>query len=337
VLTDRRASILGLVVDEYISNAAPVSSRALVDRHELGVSPATIRNELARLEEEGYITHPHTSAGRVPSDRGYRVYVEALMDEEVLNAEEQRTIEHQFYQASGGLDEWLSLGAAVLASAVGNAAVVTRPRRRVAHLKQVQFVHLHDATTLVVAVMDDGRVQQRMLTLDDPTRQEDLAVAAEALNARYAEQPGAAIRDSAPDGEDADLARLRLAIADLVDEHERSDDTYLEGVRDVLEQPEFQSAESMRAAVQHLEVYELRRALPPVREVSGRSLRVVIGGENRPAWMEGWSVIMAAYGAGGASGLLAVVGPKRMHYARTIPRVRYFANLMSEVLHEVGA
>lgn len=340
MLTARRASILGLVVDEYISSAAPVSSRALVDRHSLGVSPATIRNELARLEDDGYITHPHTSAGRVPSDRGYRVYVEALMAEELLDAEEQRTIEHQFYQASGGLDEWLSLGAAVLASAVGNVAVVTRPRRRVAHLKQVQFVHLHDAAALVVAVMDDGRVQQRMLTLDQPTRQDELAHVAEELNARYGEQDAASIRDDEPQDEDEDRARLRLAVADLVDEHERSDDTYLEGVRDVLEQPEFQSADRMREAVQHLEVYELRRALPSVREVTGvtgGSLRVVIGGENRLAWMQGWSVVLATYGAGGASGMLAVVGPTRMHYARTIPRVRYFANLMSDVLHEVGA
>jgi len=337
VLTERRATVLGLVVHEYISTAVPVSSKALVDRYDLGVSPATIRNELARLEEDGYITHPHTSAGRVPSDQGYRVYVEALMAEEAIDAEERRTIEHQFYQASGGLDEWLSLGAAVLASAVGNVAVITRPRRTVAHLKNVQLVHLHDASALVVAVMDDGRVQQRLLTFTRPTTQAELTALAEALNARHSTADAQAIRASLEDEGEPDRARIELALAELVDEHERSDDTYLDGVSDVLGQPEFQSPDRMLEAVQHLEAYELRRALPSTREVSAGHLRIVIGRENRSPWMSEWSAVVASYGAGGASGMLAVVGPTRMQYARTVPRVRYFAELMSEVLHAVGA
>ena len=115
MLTERRADILGMLVDEYIDTAVPVSSRALVSNPRLEVSSATIRNELAALEEDGYITHPYTSAGRVPSDRGYRLYVEALMAEEPLSASEQRTVEHQFHQVSGGLDEWLGLASTVLA------------------------------------------------------------------------------------------------------------------------------------------------------------------------------------------------------------------------------
>jgi heat-inducible transcriptional repressor len=337
VLTERRATVLGLVVHEYISTAIPVSSKALVDRYDLGVSPATIRNELARLEEDGYITHPHTSAGRVPSDQGYRVYVEALMAEEAIDADERRTIEHQFYQASGGLDEWLSLGAAVLASAVGNVAVITRPRRTVAHLKNVQLVHLHDASLLVVAVMDDGRVQQRLVTLGRPTSQAELTNYAEDMNARFSEADARRIRAAIDEDVDAERARVAGALAELVDEHERSDDTYLDGVSDVLGQPEFQSPDRMLEAVQHLEAYELRRALPSTRDVAVGHLRVVIGGENRSPWMREWSVIVASYGAGGASGMLAVVGPTRMQYARTVPRVRYFATLMSEVLHAVGA
>ena len=142
MLTERRESLLGLVVDEYVATAMPVSSRALVARHHLGVSPATVRNELAKLEDEGYITHPHTSAGRVPSDRGYRYYVEVLMTEEPLQRDEARTIAHQFHQAERSLDEWLTLAAAVLASAVTNAVVVTRPRSPLPRVRNVQFVQL---------------------------------------------------------------------------------------------------------------------------------------------------------------------------------------------------
>src|SRR2546425_3619761 len=140
VLTRRRAEILGLVVDEYVDTATPVSSKALATRHRLSVSTATIRNELAHLEDEGYITHPYTSAGRVPSERGYRLYVEELMSEAPVGADEQRTIEHQFHQAPPGLDDWLALAATILAASVANVAVITRPRARVARLRHVQLV-----------------------------------------------------------------------------------------------------------------------------------------------------------------------------------------------------
>ncbi len=336
VLTQRRASILSHVVNEYITTAQPVSSRALVDRHGLGVSSATIRTELARLEDDGYITHPHTSAGRVPSDRGYRVYVESLMEEVAVGTDEQRTISHQFHQVAG-LEEWLGLAATVLAGAVGNLAVVTRPRRRVAHLRQAQFVHLTDATVLVVAVVDDGRVRQRSVTLAEPTRQEELTRLAERLNAQFAETTAQDVR-AAAGTEDSDSARLLGAIAALLEEHDGVEDTFVHGIQDVLAQPEFSTVDRMLEAVRHLEVYELRRALPAPGVISSGGAHVVIGSENAVSWMQAWSVVVAAYGAhDGASGTVAVVGPSRMEYARAVPRVRYLAALLTEVLRSAGA
>lgn len=338
MLTERRASILSLVVDEYVSTATPVSSQALVQRHRLGVSPATVRNEFARLEEQGLITHPHTSAGRVPSDLGYRFYVEALMAEVPVVPEEQLTIEHQFHQADGGLDEWLSLGASVLAGSVGNLAVVTRPQSRQARLKHVQLVHLQGASALVVAVMDDGRVEQRMLTLSQALRQDDLSRIAERLNALCAGQEASAAREAAEALSDEDEARLAIATAELIEEHRRSVDTYLDGIDGVLSQPEFSSSERMLQAVRHLAAYEVRRALPPPDEVDEQTIRAVIGSENGEGWLQEWSVVIGTYGVrDGAVGTIAVLGPTRMHYARTIPRVRYLAALMSNLLYEVGA
>jgi heat-inducible transcriptional repressor len=170
VLTERQASILGMVVDEYIQTAEPVSSKALVSRRRLEVSTATIRNELARLESEGYITHPYTSAGRIPSDQGYRFYVETLMSEDPVGTEERRTVEHQLHQVAGDLDDWLSLAATILASLVGNVAVVTRPRTTAAKLRNAQLVELSREASLLVVVMDDGRLRQRILPHVEPSR-----------------------------------------------------------------------------------------------------------------------------------------------------------------------
>jgi len=338
VLTERRADILGMLVDEYIDTAVPVSSRALVSNHRLELSSATIRNELAALEEDGFITHPYTSAGRVPSDLGYRFYVEALMAEEPLSPSEQRTVEHQFHQVSGGLDEWLGLASTVLAGWVGNAAVITRPRADVARLKHVQLVQLRDDAALLVAVMEDGRVRQRVMSLAVAADQVTLSVRAERLNARCAGQDATVALAAAEELSDADDRAVAAAVAELIEEQPVAESTYLEGVRAVLEQPEFAEHERMLDAIQHLAAYELYSVVAGVSEGEPGQLTVVIGGENEDSWMQDWSVVVSGYGEpNGPAGTIAVVGPMRMHYARTIPRVRYVASLMSDLIHEVVA
>lgn len=338
MLTDRRADILAMLVSEYIDTAVPVSSKALAGRRSLAVSSATIRNELAALEDEGYITHPYTSAGRVPSDLGYRFYVESLMDEEPVPAGEARTVEHQFHQVGGGLDEWLGLAATVLASWVGNAAVVTRPRAEVARLKHVQLVHLRDDAALLVAVMEDGRIRQRVMSLSVTADQAALNARAERLNARCAGREAAEAFASSEEMADLDDRMAAMAVAELIDEHPVTDSTYLEGVQAVLEQPEFEEHERMLEAVRHLAVYELYRVVVSAGGAEPGETSVVIGSENEDGWMREWSVVASPYGdTRGPSGTIAVVGPMRMPYARTIPRVRYVASLMSELMHEVVA
>lgn len=337
MLTRRRTEILGLVVHQYIDTAAPVSSRALVMRHGLSISTATIRNELAKLEEDGYIAQPHTSAGRIPLDRGYRLYVEELMAEEPVSVDEQRTIEHQFHQAPARLEDWLSLAAHVLSSAVSNVAVITRPSGRVAHLRHVQLVHLHDETALLVAVMDDGRVQQRIVQLSRTEDQETLTARAARLNARIGDAEASAVRAVIDEFADEDDQRLALLVADLIDEHRIAGETYLEGVRSALEQPEFASAERMLEAVRHLQAYELLRALPTPDDLGPGSTRVMIGTENSDDWMHEWSVVTSAFGDyNGSLGTIAVLGPTRMRYGYTIPRVRYVASLVTALLQGVN-
>ncbi|MSQ42159.1 MAG: heat-inducible transcription repressor HrcA [Dehalococcoidia bacterium] len=335
-LTDRRADILARLVDEYIDTAVPVSSRALVDRHRLGLSTATIRNELAALEQDGYVTHPHTSAGRVPSDRGYRLYVQTLMTEEAVPQTERRTVEHQFHQASGGLDEWLSLAATVLAGWVGNAAIVTRPRARITRLKHVQLVQLHEDTALVVAVMDDGRVQQRILSLHGLLTQRELSASAERLNARLSGRDAEVARAVGQELTSANDRLAALIVAELIESHHATEGPYLDGVQVVLEQPEFASPERMLEAVRHLVAYELDRVVSVAADVEPGGTKVMIGSENSDPWLQEWSIVISSYGGrGGLAGTVAVLGPMRMHYARTIPRVRYLSALIDNLMREL--
>lgn len=336
MLTGRRAEILGLVVNEYIDTAAPVSSRALVDRHRLRVSSATIRNELARLEEEGYIAQPHTSAGRVPLDRGYRVYVEELMAELPVSADEQRTIEHQFHQAHARVEDWLSLAAHVLASAVANVAVIVRPRGQSAQLRHIQLVELQSETVLLVAVMEDGRVQQQVVLLSGIEDRAALASRAERLNARIAgaTQVRALLLEETLDSDDQ---RVLRAVADLIEAHHVAAETYVEGVRSALEQPEFSSVDRMLEAVRHLQAYELAHALSTAGDLTHGATRVTIGSENADDWLHDWSVVVSTFGDPATpAGTIAVIGPTRMRYGHTIPRVRYVASLMDALMQGSG-
>jgi len=167
-LAPRREAILGIVVREYIATATPVGSRTIAQRYGLGVSPATIRNEMAHLEEAGYLTHPHTSAGRVPTVKGYRYFVERLMEEVELPLAEQRMIRHQFHQAGMGLEEWMRLSAAVLAHTARAAALVTAPRAPLCRFKHLELISLRDPLVLLILVLQDGTVKQQMLTAAQP-------------------------------------------------------------------------------------------------------------------------------------------------------------------------
>jgi len=181
-LTARQQAILGLVVKEHVSTALPVSSKAIVEAYGLGISPATVRNEMACLEESGYLTHPHTSAGRVPTDKGYRYFVERLLGETELPLAERRMIRHQFHQVRPEMDQWLRLSASVLAQAAQSLAWITAPSTPQCLFKHLELISIRDALTLVVLVLQGGTVKQRMLTLAQALSQEELSRIAAHLN-----------------------------------------------------------------------------------------------------------------------------------------------------------
>lgn len=333
MLGERRAQLLSLIVSEYVDSAQPVGSETIARRYELGYSPATIRNEMAKLEEEGFISHPHTSAGRVPSDQGYRYYVEALMQEADLPWEVKQTIRHQFHQAGRDEDEWIHLASAVLARAVENAAVVTMPRSAASRLKRLELVSIQDNAALLVMVLQQARVKQQVLLFPEPVEQEQLTAIANHLNSAFGGHSAAEIARSG-----VQLTQLEWHVAnaarEIMEASDRGgyDEAYLEGVRNVLRQPEFASSEKMLGLLDVLEQRTVTRLIP-FRQMAQEGVTVMIGAENEQDVMHDYSVVVSPYGRqGGMTGAMAVLGPTRMRYSETISIVRFVSGLMSEIL-----
>ena len=257
--------------------------------------------------------------------------------EDPVVEQEQLTIRHQFHQAPAQMEEWLRLAATVLAASVGNVAVITRPRSPAVMLRQVQLVHLRDELVLVVAVLDDAGVEQCVLALDDPTDQAHLTRNAERMNAEWSGAHIEELRSAAAEATDP-IDRLVLAqVAALLESHERGGEVYVDGLRNALRQPEFEDAERMLTAVEHLQAYHLRAVLPDPFDGRVGDARVTIGDDHPDAWLHDWSVVSAPFGDGTEwSGTIAVIGPTRMRYGYTLPRVRYVSEVMSALLHELA-
>jgi heat-inducible transcriptional repressor len=333
VLTERRQKLLQFIIDEYVTTAQPVGSNAIVEKYGMPVSSATIRHEMAQLEDEGYIAQPHTSAGRVPTDQGYRYYVEALMRAEQIPDELQQTIRHQFHQAARELEEWARLAAAILAGRLQNAAVVTTPHSPEPRLRWLQLVGVHDYLALLVVVLQEARVLQQTLALDHPVTQEELTTIARRLNDLLAGRNAAEIR--APRLELTPVENsVVAAAAGLIESTDEPgiEPSYLDGVRDLLGQPEFTQGGRVLALLELLEERNLSRTIPiPLR--GGQEVSVIIGAEHPVDEMRVCSVITTRYtGPSGLRGTLSVVGPTRMHYPRTVGMVRYMSSLMEELL-----
>ncbi len=334
-LAPRQQLILALVIREYIGTAQPVGSKT-IQGYGLGVSSATIRNEMAVLEERGYLTQPHTSAGRMPTEQGYRFFVERLMSESQLPLSEQRTIRHQFHQVGVDLEQWMRLAASVLARTAQSAAVVTSLRTEQCRLRHLELISIREALVMLIVVLEGGIVRQQMLTLDEAMSQDTLTQIVNRLN------------DLCGGGTPSRLQACRRQVGvfeqqilDLVVQiMNRVDDQagmhlYRDGLLNILHQPEFSVPDSARHVIHLFEDRTLlEELLTEMLEVGG--VQVIIGGEGRWNELRECSLVVSPYGVSGeAKGALGVMGPMRMPYSRAISTVRYVASLLSDLFRDL--
>lgn len=333
VLTFRQARILKHIIEEYVVTAQPVASETLVRKYEPAVSSATVRNEMAALQEGGFLQHPHASAGRVPSDVGYRHYVEHLMGDARLSQTEERTISHQFHQVEWDVEEWMRLAAAVLSSCIQTPVLLVPPVAQVTRLRRMELVTMAAATVLVVAIFRSGAVRQQLVRLREAVAQEALDDLAVQWNQEIVDKSVDEIRELprslAPEP-------LLDAAARLLEEEDRRQTVgaHIEGLSYMAGQPEFGTSGRLQPIVELLErPGSLDVLIEPLFQ--GLGVRVSIGHEQPVEELRECSSVLSTYGRpGDLVGVVGVIGPTRLPYWRAVPLVHYVAGMLDRLLEE---
>jgi heat-inducible transcriptional repressor len=332
---ERKLEVLRAIVEDFIATSEPVGSKSLADRHHLGVSPATIRNDMAALEDEGLIAQPHTSAGRVPTDAGYRVFVDRLTSVKPLSAAERRAIE-TFLENAVDLDDVLHRAVRSLAQLTRNVAVVQYPSLSRSRVRHLELVALSPSRLMLVLITDTGRVEQRVVELPGSVSEEAVAELRTTLNSRLRERLLAEAPQIVSDLPNTVVPELRglvitltsVLLETLVERH--SDRIVLGGTANLTEHTlDFPAIRPVLEALEEQVV--LLRLLD--QSVHSSQIVVRIGNENLHEALQSTSVVTSGYGVGGSAlGAVGVLGPRRMDYAHTMARVAAVARYVGDLI-----
>lgn len=339
-LDKRKAYILATVVYEYIATAEPVGSQTLTQKYRLGVSSATVRNEMAELEAGGYLVQPHTSAGRIPSDAGYRTYVDRLMQPEELGAEERRRIRDELHDASRQLDDIIDSTTRLLGRLSNNLAFITRPHQETQTFRHVQLIWLTPHTGVAIVVTSLGVAAQSLFELSNEVRADDLTRFSNVLNARFENRPLREVNESDVSaaakeiGIHDDLRRAVLAALQSAGSDEQPA-IAAAGAQNLVDQPEFQDLRKLRSILRIVE--EQKTLYQIVADAMNTEVpSVKIGHELGNDELADLSVVTVPYRFGAnALGMLSILGPRRMPYSRLLALASGTAQSLSERLSDV--
>jgi heat-inducible transcriptional repressor len=335
-LTNRQKIILTLIAHEHINSAEPVGSKLLVERFNIGLSSATVRNEMSILTELGYLRQPHTSAGRVPTEKGYRFFVGRLTQENEIPISLKRKISHQFYQMRNDVEQWTRLAASILAEQSKAASLVTAPHTTNSIFKHVEYISTVGKQVLMVMVLSGGEVRQRIHTLENPVSQEKLSEFGRLISSKYLGLNANQIRQAMKKQSDLEYYLTKWMIDEIeIADAAGSGELFLDGITNVLAEPEFNDTGEARRALRLLEEKSILQELFASTILNGEegSVQVLIGGDGAWEDLRQCSIVISRYGAPGiAYGTVGVLGPIRMAYGHTISAVRFMSGVLSELV-----
>ncbi|MFP4512101.1 MAG: heat-inducible transcriptional repressor HrcA [Acidimicrobiales bacterium] len=330
MLDERKASILRAVVEEYIQTAQPVGSRHVARDPAIAVSPATVRNEMAQLEADGFLVQPHTSAGRVPTDKGYRFFVDTLSEPGRLGAAETQQVRNFFARAHGELEAMLADTSRLLSNITKQAAVVVGPPHEVATVRSVQLVSLSPRLVLLVVVLSNGAIDKHTLELADDTEEDALATASARLSEHLVGGSLANLGPVAPTGDAEADALIDVALRELTHHHD-PDSVFVGGTS--LMAGSFDAVDTVRQVLTILEQQIVVVTL--LRDVLDRGLSVAIGSETGVETLAECSLVVAPYAVDGEGvGTIGVLGPTRMNYPQALAAVAIVGQRLGHRLSE---
>lgn len=340
-LSEREKSILRYVIHQFILTANPVGSRNISKKYNIGLSPATIRNIMSDLEDSGFLGHPHTSAGRVPTDKGYRFYVDSLMDIPRLAIHEKRKINFEIEKGTTETDELLKITSLILSDITNQLACVTYPRFDTAVLEKIQILQLSSTRLLVVISVSSGIVKTITLELEAEVDIDKISVVERILNEKLAGLKFSEIRNTFEErvknymtDDFKPIIRLFLDSSDKLFKDIKIDEkSVITGTKNILKQPEFEDHGNLEGIIELVENKEIVVHIMD-RELSqpNNNVRILIGSENREEKLSDYSMITKEYKFGDVHGTVGIVGPKRMEYSKVVASVVYIAEMLSKEL-----
>ncbi len=331
----RRETVLRVIIEDYITKAAPVASSTIVEKYGLKVSPATVRNDTAYLEREGYVIHPHRSAGSIPTDRAYRYYVELIGAEIELPRVEQYLVHQISQEAKEELEQWLKTVAALLARLVHNLVVITSPKAVRCRFKHLDLVALQDFVALLIVVLYEAKVRRQVLSFSRKVSQDELTKLANRLTSVYGGMTSSEIL-ATREGLSSEERQVSESLVEIMAAQDKLDygEPHLEGLRLLLGQPEFADSPRILGILEVLEGEGWLRNIFSQESNKG-GVKVVIGEENPEPALQDLSLLASQYGVPDkASGIVGVIGPKRMDYAKAISSLNCFSALLSDSVAE---
>jgi heat-inducible transcriptional repressor len=339
-LDGRKKQILKVVTDDYILSAEPVGSRTIARRYDLGLSPATIRNEMADLEEGGYLEQPHTSAGRVPSEKGYRYYVDVLMSMRQLNEAEVELIYRQLEKHHHEIEVLIHQTSKILTQMTKYPSMVLGPQIQTAIFRHIQLIKLSENTILVLVVTDTGYVENKIIELENEITDIELDRISGLLNQRLRGMNLKDIKSSIIKEIRSEMVfqdeffneAIKALIRSIANYSQER--VFIDGATKILEQPEFSDVIKFKPLLKVLEEEENLYKL--LTNNLHRGAKVKIGSENQNYGIQDCSVVTAGYEiAGRTVGVIGVLGPTRMEYAKVLPIVEYTAEILSDLLTQI--
>lgn len=336
MLSERQRMILSTIIDDYVRSAEPIGSRSISKRGNVGFSPATIRNEMSDLEEMGFLEQPHTSAGRIPSHKGYRYYVDHLLQQGTLNAHELDAMKLVFAQRIQEMEDVIQHVAGMLSSLTNYTSIVLGPEVFSTTLKHLQIVPLTDTTAVAIIVTNTGHVENKTVTIPDGVPMSEIEKVVNLLNARLKDVPLLQFKSKLYNEISTELSKYvngyeeLLSVVESVLQNDEKDRVFLSGMTNMLIQPEFKDVDKVKSI---LDLLEEAPTLIKLFAPSSGGIDIKIGTENSIEAINDCSLITASYSIGDKPiGTIGILGPTRMEYGRVINLLNHLSRHLEVVL-----